>query len=262
MAALCILTPLSIQAQVLLHLPAIDDSEPQRIYRLIDLGGRLYVDSATEIGVPDARFRALTNYYVMGGWSAARSSIGAISSIYGCDPWVSVFTPLSWGPLPYQIEGLAWISESERLIACAWDEALNVSIVLGIDAATGASKPLASFPPGLRFSGLAASYLGLAGVTRDLQTDASAVYLIDMSTWGVAHLVDLPAPCEALGALGDYPGWFAAGERVFRVTGTEVVEWPVETSGSEIGTIVALGDWFGFSAVEPTTWGRVKRHYR
>jgi hypothetical protein len=158
-----------------------------------------------------------------------------------------------------KVEGLAWIPEAGPLIACAWDDEQNVSILFDIDEQTGTFQSLATLPKNLRFSGLAYSFSGLAGVTRDLKTNASAVYVIDVETWTAEHLVDLPAPCEALGG-GDY-GWTAAGERVFRVIGTDVTELTVKPEG-EIGTIVALGDWFSFSAVEPVTWGRIKQQFR
>lgn len=263
LVSLSVLVPCSTQAQVLERLPAINDAEPQMVYRFVRGWDRLYVDSATEIDVPDVQFRSLTNYYDLGGWSAAQRGAGAITDMYRTDPWVSGFSPLGWDPLPYRVDGLAWIPNPGRLVACAWDEGQNVSIILGIDEETGAFELLATLPEGLRFSGLAYSYSGLAGVTRDLQTNVSAVYLIDVGTWATEHLVDLPAPCEALGPPGGGDlGWIAAGERVFRVLGADVTELPVEPFGGELGTIVAIGDWFGFSPVEPATWGRIKRQYR
>ena len=146
------------------------------------------------------------------------------------------------------------------MIACAWDDEQNVSILLDIDEQAGTFQSLATLPKNLRFSGLADSASGLAGVTRALKTNASAIYVIDEEDWTAEHLVDLPAPCEALGSGYGY-GWIAAGERVFNVIGTDVTEWTIYPEG-EIGTIVGLGDWFSFSAVEPVTWGRIKQQFR
>ncbi len=120
LAPLCVLVPFRTQAQVLEHLPGINDGEPQVIYDFIGGGNALLVKSAVKTGVPDRRFRSLTNYYELGGWSAGQRETGAISDMYHSDRWVSEFLPLGWDPLPHKVEGLAWIPEAGRLIGmCA-----------------------------------------------------------------------------------------------------------------------------------------------
>ncbi len=67
LTSLWISVPFPAQAQVLERLPAINDADPQVVYLFYRGVDRLYVDSVTEIDVPEVRFRSLANYFERGG---------------------------------------------------------------------------------------------------------------------------------------------------------------------------------------------------
>jgi hypothetical protein len=171
-------------AQVLVHFPCIDDATPQWFYR-VSADNSYGYDGGPFGDSTNLRYRAMRRDYSEFSYLAARDIHNGEYHLVRGSVW---FTPSFLdlvGPIGHPVEGM--VLHERVLYGAAFDTQQWSTVVVAIDRLTGAGTIVATLPLGLRFRGLTNdNYSGdLYCVTRDPVSDASALYRIDPTSWGV-----------------------------------------------------------------------------